>query len=59
MAMLLDPGDPEVRAAPERARVILVPLRAQPFLDRLEAAMTGWPQAAPVVPRVTGETPRA
>ncbi len=39
MASLLDPGEPEVRGAAERAREILVLLRAQPFLERLEAAM--------------------
>jgi class 3 adenylate cyclase/tetratricopeptide (TPR) repeat protein len=47
MATLLEPVDPEVRAAAERAREILVPLRAQPFLDRLEAAMLGRPQPDP------------
>jgi len=31
---------PVVSAAADRARAILVPLRAQPFLDRLEAAMS-------------------
>jgi len=40
MATLLDPADPVVSAAAERARAILVPLRAQPFLDRLEAALS-------------------
>jgi len=40
MATLLDPADPVVSAAAERAREILVPLRALPFLDRLEAAMS-------------------
>jgi tetratricopeptide (TPR) repeat protein len=40
MATLLDPADPVVRAAAERAREILVPLRARPFLDRLEVAMS-------------------
>jgi tetratricopeptide (TPR) repeat protein len=39
MAMLLDPADPEVSAAAESARVILVGLGATPFLDRLETAM--------------------
>ncbi len=47
MATLLDPVDPEVRAAADRAREILVPLRAQPFLDRLAAAMAGRPQPDP------------
>jgi hypothetical protein len=39
MATLLDPSDPEVRAAAEAAREILVRLGAKPFLERLEAAM--------------------
>jgi hypothetical protein len=46
MAMLLDPAEPEVRAAAERARDILVGLRARPFLERLEAAMAGVTPAA-------------
>ncbi len=59
MATLLDPATPEVAAAAERAREILVPLRAQPFLDRLEAAMAGRLQVVTGGPRVTAETPRA
>ena len=39
MATLLDPAEPEVRAAAERAHEILARLRARPFQDRLEAAM--------------------
>jgi tetratricopeptide (TPR) repeat protein len=39
MALLLGPGEPEVRAAAERARETLVRLRATPFLERLDAAM--------------------
>ena len=39
MATLLDPADPEVRAAADRAHEILTRLRARPFLERLEAAM--------------------
>ena len=38
MATVLDPASPEVRSAAERARAILVGLRAEPFLDQLEAA---------------------
>jgi class 3 adenylate cyclase/tetratricopeptide (TPR) repeat protein len=38
MATLLDPAEPEVTAATESAREILTRLRAQPFLDRLDAA---------------------
>ena len=40
MAVLLDPSDPEVRAASESAREILVRLEAAPFLARLDAAMS-------------------
>ena len=48
MATLLDPADPEVRAAADAAREILVRLEAAPFLARLDAAMarsraTGYP----------------
>ena len=39
MASLLDPGEPEVRLAAERAFEILTRLEAKPFLERLEAAM--------------------
>ena len=39
MATLLDPAKPEVRVAAESAREILTRLRAQPFLERLDAAM--------------------
>ncbi len=39
MATLIGPHEPEVKAAAERAREILVRLRAEPFLDRLDAAM--------------------
>jgi hypothetical protein len=41
MATLLDPADPEVRAAAEAAREILVRLRAAPFVARLDAALAG------------------
>ena len=40
MATRLDPSEPEVRAAVETGREILVRLKAQPFLDRLDAAMS-------------------
>ena len=40
MATLLDPSDPEVRAAAESAREILVRLGATPFIARLDAAMS-------------------
>ena len=39
MATLLDPELPEVRAAADAARETLARLGAQPFLERLEAAM--------------------
>jgi hypothetical protein len=39
MATLLDPADPEVRAAADAAREILVRLRAAPFIARLDAAL--------------------
>ena len=38
MATLLDPSEPEVRAAAETAREILVRLGAKPFIARLDAA---------------------
>jgi class 3 adenylate cyclase/tetratricopeptide (TPR) repeat protein len=39
MATLLEVADPEVAAAAERSREILVRLQAKPFIERLEAAM--------------------
>jgi class 3 adenylate cyclase/tetratricopeptide (TPR) repeat protein len=39
MATLLEPTDPEVRAAAEAAREILVRLGAAPFIARLDAAL--------------------
>jgi class 3 adenylate cyclase len=39
MATLLDPAEPEVRAATDAAREILTRLGARPLLDRLEAAL--------------------
>jgi hypothetical protein len=41
MAQLLDPDEPEVRAAADTAREILVRLEAAPFLARLDAALAG------------------
>ena len=38
MAMFLDPTEPEVRAAVEAAKEILIRLKARPFLERLDAA---------------------
>jgi hypothetical protein len=55
MATLLDPADPEVRAAANSARVILVRLGAAPFVERLDAAMR---RAAPEQRWMpAGETP--
>ena len=48
MATLLDPAEPEVLAAAESGREILARLGARPFLDRLEAAMSRVPAAAPL-----------
>lgn len=39
MAQLLDPDEPEVRAAADTAREILVRLEAAPFIARLDAAL--------------------
>jgi tetratricopeptide (TPR) repeat protein len=46
MATVLDPAEPEVRAAAETAREILTRLGAKPILERMEAAMTRQPLAA-------------
>ena len=44
-AAVLLPDNPEIRALVERARPLLVELRAKPLLDRLDAALAG---ASPV-----------
>jgi class 3 adenylate cyclase len=49
MASLLDPAEPEVRAAADAAREILTRLRAQPFLERLDTAMA---RPSPVIGKV-------
>jgi tetratricopeptide (TPR) repeat protein len=54
MASLLGPGEPEVRAAAERAGEILTQLRAKPLLERLESAMS-----APIVRSDSRELPVA
>jgi hypothetical protein len=41
MATLLEPTTPEVLAAAEAAREILVRLGAAPFIARLDAALAG------------------
>ena len=46
MATLLGPGHPEVVAAADEARTILERLRARPFADRLEAAMSAAPESS-------------
>jgi len=38
MALLLDPAEPEVRAAADAARDIFIRLEAAPFIARLDAA---------------------
>jgi hypothetical protein len=50
MAVLLDLDEPEVRAAANAARDILVRLRAQPFLERLDSAMSPRPADVAVTP---------
>jgi len=48
MALLLDPADPDVRAAASVSRDILVRLEAAPFLSRLDAAIARSRPAPPV-----------
>ncbi len=51
MALLLDPAQPDVRAAAESAREILVRLGAAPFIERLDRAMASTSdQVSPVRP---------
>jgi hypothetical protein len=60
MATLLDPTDPEVRAAAESAREILVRLEARPFIARLDAAMsrsTAFSMPTATEAEATAETP--
>ncbi len=60
MATLLDPSEPEVRAAAESAREILVRLGAKPFIARLDAATSRAPAATVTsAPRAgsTADTP--
>jgi class 3 adenylate cyclase len=51
MATVLDPADPEVRTAAERARSILARLAAEPMLERLESTLS--------TPREAGRRPGA
>ena len=53
MACLLDPADPEVRAAADTARGLLVGLGARPFVERLDGAL-----ARPVAPSPGVPSPR-
>lgn len=39
MATLLDPAEPDVRAAADSARAILMRLGARPYIERLDAAL--------------------
>ena len=55
MATLLDPTEPEVRAAADSAREILTRLGAKPFLARLEAAMAR--PAPPAAVSVSAQDP--
>ncbi len=61
MASVLDPTDPEVGAAAETARQILVGLGARPFLERLETALarTAAPGADAPSPRGRASVPGA
>ena len=45
MALLLDPANPEVRAAADASRDILVRLGAVPFIERLDATLGRQPDA--------------
>jgi class 3 adenylate cyclase/tetratricopeptide (TPR) repeat protein len=45
MAVVLDPTEPDVRAAAEAAREVLTRLGAKPFLERLEEAVQEQPSA--------------
>ncbi len=48
MATVVDPSEPEVRAAAMATREILVRLRAQPFLERLDARLAEAGAAEPL-----------
>ena len=59
MATLIDPTQPEVKAAGESAREILSRLRASPFLTRLNAALGASPSADTVATAVHADNARA
>ena len=54
MAVLLDPADPEVRAAALSARAVMEELGATPFLARLDAALAGSDRAGRRLRPVSG-----
>jgi hypothetical protein len=56
MATVLDPSTPEVAAAIESARAILLQLRARAFLDQLEAAAQRQPSPARIEPARARDT---
>ena len=57
-AAILLPDNPEIRALVERARPLLVELRAKPWLDALDAALAGAP-ATPGAPTSAATSPLA
>jgi tetratricopeptide (TPR) repeat protein len=59
MAILLDPAEPEVRAAAERAREILARLGATPFLDQLDEAIRRLPAPPPTAEQARSRNPSA
>jgi tetratricopeptide (TPR) repeat protein len=59
MALLLDPAEPEVRAAVEASREILVRLEAAPFIARLDASLGRAPDATGQPEGLTGTAPVA
>ncbi len=58
MATLLDPADPDVRAAADRSREILVGLGATPFIARLDAALAAGPHADTTTQAPSGDRAR-
>jgi hypothetical protein len=56
MATLLEPSEPEVRAAAESSRQILVRVGARPFVARLDAAIGGSTSADPSTSRASEPT---
>jgi len=56
MATLLDPSEPEVRAAAEATRQILVRVGAKPYIARLDAAMGRSTSAEPSTSRAAEKT---